>query len=74
MSKRMKLLLFYVKKYVYLLPFNTIYKALLNEIFCSRETCTDLCENKQSHIFKIYTYIPEEYLHFIMVLKIFMHK
>lgn len=25
--------------------------------------------NKQSHIFKIYTYIPEEYLHFIVVLK-----
>lgn len=70
----MKSLLFYVKKYVYLLPFNTIYKALLNEIFCSRETCIDLLENKQSHIFKIYTYISEEYLHFIIILKIFMHK
>lgn len=29
----MKSLLFYVKKYVFLLPFNTIYKALRNEIF-----------------------------------------
>lgn len=37
--------------------FNTIYKALLNEIFCSRETSIDLCENKQSHIFKIYIII-----------------
>ena len=56
--------------------FNTIYKALLNEIFCSRETYIDLCENKQSRIFKTYTYnyMSEEYLHFIIVLKIFMHK
>ena len=56
--------------------FNTIYKAFLNEIYCSRETSIDLHENKQSHIFKIYTYyyMSEEYLHFILVLKILIHK
>lgn len=47
-----------------LLPCNTIYKALLNELFCSRETPIDLHENKQSCIFKIYTYMLE-YLHSI---------
>lgn len=46
-KKKMKSLLFYVKN-VSLFLFNTIYKALLNEIFCSRETCIDLCENKQA--------------------------
>lgn len=29
----------------------------------------DLCENKQSHIFKIYTYMSEKYLYFFIVLK-----
>jgi hypothetical protein len=51
-----------------LLPYNTIYKALLNGIFCSRETSIDLYENNQSHIFKIYNYMLE-HGHFI-----FMHK
>lgn len=39
--------------------------------YFSREICIDLCENKQSHVFKIYSYnyMSEEYLYFIIVLK-----
>lgn len=38
----------FMLKICFPVSFHTIYKALLNEIFCSRETCIDLCENKQA--------------------------